>query len=631
MYDRKTWIVVIACSLLLAVNIFFQQKNARLLADQKREQAAKEAAAKPAETSAAPAASAPAETTPGDKPGSLVEAEPQTQMVEQLVKMETSEAIYTFSSIGGGLKIAEFKNQTPGLEGPVQLNRHGTSPVGALAEGQDRLESTSYEFVDKESVKFPNSDHYKSIVFRGKLPSGLWAKKTWSLRETGNEGDPYTLDFKLHLENGAENTINLENYSVFLGAAAPLDTVETAAQTGFVWLNDGSFTFTAASEFAGGWFFRKERSVISESLEKAEIAGVANQFFATAIKPAEPGKSLIWAKVSDLTLKPGTKPLKAVRAGLQLPAATLAPNEPRVMNYLVFAGPKQNRVLRKMGDDWGKLMNYGMFSPFSRFMNWSLWWVHAGMDKISDKWSWGLSVVVLTVLLRTAIWPLYNRSNRTMKRMAKLKPEMDKLKEKYPDDPQKMNTEMMGMYRKYGINPLGGCLPMLAQLPIFFGFYSMLLHAVEMRGQEFLWVHDLSQPDTLPFTLLGLPINPLPIVMAITSFAQMAMMPNTGGDKTQMAIMKFMPFMFLFICYNFASALALYWTVSNIFSIGQTWLSNRLPEPELKVKPGGGKSWVERMAEKQADMERMRQARGRVVDSDNDPGPSKKRPPRTGG
>ena len=629
MYDRKTWIVVIACSLLLAVNIFFQQKNARLLADQKREQAAKEAAAKPAETSAAPAAPAPAETTPGDKPGSLVEAEPQTQMVEQLVKMETSEAIYTFSSIGGGLKIAEFKNQTPGLEGPVQLNRHGTSPVGALAEGQDRLESTSYEFVDKESVKFPNSDHYKSIVFRGKLPSGLWAKKTWSLRETGNEGDPYTLDFKLHLENGAENTINLENYSVFLGAAAPLDTVETAAQTGFVWLNDGSFTFTAASEFAGGWF-RKERSVISESLEKAELAGVANQFFATAIKPAEPGKSLIWAKVSDLTLKPGTKPLKAVRAGLQLPAATLAPNEPRVMNYLVFAGPKQNRVLRKMGDDWGKLMNYGMFSPFSRFMNWSLWWVHAGMDKISGKWSWGLSVIVLTLLLRSAIWPLYNRSNRTMKRMAKLKPEMDKLKEKYPDDPQKMNTEMMGMYRKYGINPLGGCLPMLAQLPIFFGFYSMLLHAVEMRGQPFLWVGDLSQPDTIAH-LAGIPINPLPIVMAITSFAQMAMMPNTGGDKTQMAIMKFMPFMFLFICYNFASALALYWTVSNIFSIGQTWLSNRLPEPELKVKPGGGKSWVERMAEKQADMERMRQARGRVVDSDNDPGPSKKRPPRTGG
>jgi YidC/Oxa1 family membrane protein insertase len=253
------------------------------------------------------------------------------------------------------------------------------------------------------------------------------------------------------------------------------------------------------------------------------------------------------------------------------------------------------------------------------------------MAKVSGKWSWGLAVVVLTILLRTAIWPLYNRSNRTMKRMSKLKPEIDKLKEKYPDDPQKMNQEMMKLYRTYGVNPLGGCLPMFAQLPIFFGFYSMLLHAVEMRGQEFLWVNDLSQPDTIGH-LLGLSINPLPIVMAITSFAQMAMMPNTGGDKTQMMIIKLMPFMFLFICYNFASALALYWTVSNVFSIGQTWLSNRLPEPELKAKAGGGgKSFVERMAERADAHQKMRQATGRVVDPKDDAGPSKKRPPRTGG
>ncbi|MCW1886980.1 membrane protein insertase YidC [Luteolibacter flavescens] len=632
MYDRKTWIVVIVCSLLLAVNIFYQQKNGQMLAEQKREQAAREAAAKPADAPATPAdGSAPAAT--GDKPNSLVEAEPPApSVVEQLVKMETPEAIYTFTSIGGGLKTAEFKNQTPGLEGPVLLNRHGSSPVGALADGPDRMETTAYEFVEADSMKFPNSEHYKSIVFRGKLSSGLWAKKTWSLRETGNEGDPFSLDFKLQLENGAQNNINLENYSLFLGVASPLDTVETAAQTGFVRVDDRSFSFTAATEFAGGWF-KDERELITETMERGDIAGVANQFFATAMKPAEPGPAMIWAKVSNVNLKPGAKPLKAVRAGLQLPTVTLAPKDSRTMSYHVFAGPKQNRVLRKMGEDWGKLMNYGFFSPFSRFMSWSIFWVHSGMEKISSKWSWGLAVVALTILLRLAIWPLYNRSNRTMKRMAKLKPEMDKLKEKYPDDPQKMNTEMMGMYRKYGINPLGGCLPMLAQLPIFFGFYSMLLHAVEMRGQEFLWVKDLSQPDTVTH-LMGLAINPLPIVMAITSFLQMAMMPNTGGDKTQMRIMKMMPFFFLIICYNFASALALYWTVSNVFSIAQTWISNRMPEPELKAKAGGGtgKSWVERMAEKQAEMERMRQARGRVVEpGTDDPNSSKKRPPRTGG
>lgn len=616
MYDRKTWIVVIACSLLLAVNLHFSSKNAKLAAEQKRAEAAKIEAAKPAETPAAPADA---------KPGSLVEAEPQPSEVEQLVKLETSEAVFTFTSIGGGLKTAEFKNQTHGLEGPVTLNRHGSSPVGAISDGPDRLETTAYEYVQDASVEG------KTIVFRGKLPSGLWATKTWSLRETGNEGDPFTLDFNLQLRNEGQSVANLENYSLFLGVAAPLDTVETAAQTGFVWHDEGDFSFTPATEFAGGWF-SKEQSMITESGEKLEFAGVANQFFATVIKPAEPGKSMIWSKVADVTLKPGAKPLKAIRAGMQLPAVALSAGEPRSFSYVVFAGPKKNLMLRRMGDDWGSLMNYGMFSPFSRFMNRSLLIVHGFTEKISGKWSWGLAVVVLTILLRTAIWPLYNRSNRTMKRMSKLKPEMDKLKEKYPDDPQKMNTEMMKLYRTYGINPLGGCLPMFAQLPIFFGFYSMLLHAVEMRGQEFLWVTDLSQPDTVA-TLAGLPINPLPIVMAITSFAQMAMMPNTGGDKTQMMILKLMPFFFLIICYNFASALALYWTVSNVFSIGQTWLSNRLPEPELKAKAGaaGGKSWVERMAERADAAQKMRQANGRVIDPKDDAGPSKKRPPRTGG
>ncbi len=627
MYDRKTWIVVIVCSILLAVNIFYQQKNAALLQEQKQRAQAAEAAKGPA---------APAEEAPA-KPGTLVETEPPAQLVEVETRLETSETIFVFTNIGGGLKYAELKSQNPGIEGAVRLNRHGSHPIGAIAEGADRIESGSYTFVEEASL--PG----KSVVFRGKLPSGVWALKTWSLRETGNAGDPYMLDYKLQLENATENTVNLENLSVFLGSSTPLDNVERPEQTGFVVNDNQSFTFHSNSEFAKAWFgMRKARTQITEPLEKGVFAGVSNQFFASVVKPVEPGESLIWSTYTETTLVPNSPAVKTTRAGLRLPKATLAPKEQRTLAYEVFTGPKQNRVLRKMedqwGSNWGALMNYGFFSPFSRFMNWSLWWVHAGIEKISTKWSWGIAVVVLTILLRTAIWPLYNRSNRTMKRMSKLKPEMDKLREKYPDDPAKVQQETMKLYRTFGINPLGGCLPMFAQLPIFFGFYSMLLHAVEMRGQGFMWVTDLSQPDTvymLPI-LGGIPINPLPILMALTSFVQMAMMPNTGGDKTQMMIIKFMPFIFLFVCYNFASALALYWTTSNVFSIGQTWLSNRLPEPELKAKAGGGggKSFMERMSEKAEEaqrQQRMRQASGRVVDSNEDAGPSKKRPPRTGG
>jgi YidC/Oxa1 family membrane protein insertase len=227
--------------------------------------------------------------------------------------------------------------------------------------------------------------------------------------------------------------------------------------------------------------------------------------------------------------------------------------------------------------------------------------------------------------------------------MAKLKPEMDKLKEKYPDDPNKLNTEMMGLYRKFGINPLGGCLPMFIQIPIFFGFYRMLQYAVELRGQGFLWVNDLSQPDTLhtfnlpfalPFVGTELDINILPIIMAITSFLQIKMTPMTG-DKMQQRIIMFMPFMFFFFCYNFASALALYWTTQNIFSIGQTWLMSKVPEPELKPVKGAGKSWVQRMAEKQAEMQKLQKQRqqGGAPGGMRDvtPPDKKKRPPRTGG
>jgi YidC/Oxa1 family membrane protein insertase len=219
-----------------------------------------------------------------------------------------------------------------------------------------------------------------------------------------------------------------------------------------------------------------------------------------------------------------------------------------------------------------------------------------------------------------------------MKRMSKLAPKMAELKEKYADDPNKLNTEMMGLYRKYGINPLGGCLPMLIQIPIFFGFFRMLDYAVELRNQPFLWVNDLSQPDTLTHWL-GIPINILPIVMAITSALQMAMMPKTG-DKMQQRIMMMMPLMFFFFCYNYASALALYWTTQNIFSIGQTWLMNKIPEPELVArKDGGKKSWVQRMAEKQAEMQKLQKERGKSGGMRNvtPEAPKKKGPPRTGG
>ena len=169
-----------------------------------------------------------------------------------------------------------------------------------------------------------------------------------------------------------------------------------------------------------------------------------------------------------------------------------------------------------------------------------------------------------------------------MRKMALLSPKMTEMREKFKDDPQKMNQEVMKLYKEYGVNPLSGCFPMLIQIPIFFGFYSMLGTAIELRNSSFLWVHDLSQPDTIAH-VLGFPVNVLPIVMAGTMVWQMIITPKTG-DAMQQRIFYFMPVIFLAFCYNYASGLALYWTTQNIFSIVQLYLTRNKPLPTLEKK-----------------------------------------------
>jgi YidC/Oxa1 family membrane protein insertase len=156
---------------------------------------------------------------------------------------------------------------------------------------------------------------------------------------------------------------------------------------------------------------------------------------------------------------------------------------------------------------------------------------------------------------------------------------MQELREKYKDDPQRMNAEVMKLYKEHGVNPVGGCLPMLIQIPIFFGLLSMLGQAVELRNAKFLWVRDLSQPDTVAHLPgLGWPINILPLFMALTNVLLMRMTPKTG-DSTQQRVIMFMPLIFLFFCYNFAAALALYYTTLNLLTVLQLYVNKRQPMP----------------------------------------------------
>jgi YidC/Oxa1 family membrane protein insertase len=653
MFDRTTWAVLAICGGLLVTNLYFQQQNQVLAQKEKQKQEALQKAN-------ATAAVAPVRETSAE----LTVEPPLPPTEEETVTLKSEKVEFTLTNIGGGIKYAEFSDQfeVGSKTEHVRANRHGSGPIGAIAGSGESLENVPYAY------KADESQPGNKAVYIAKLPSGLIVKKTYSLVKTkentapdwwdkvlaaigldqGKEkGAPYLMDLDLRIENSTQSPVTLNQWSVFLGEASPLYQKEWAQQTGFFWREDGSINFKDAGSFSGGMFSSEKSVHRSPEGGKIGFAGVTNQFFASALQPKDPAVSQVWAKPTKITLPGESTPVVSIRAGLQLPAASLSPAEIKSFQYRIFIGPKHNPLLRSMektwGVGWGDLMQYGWFGFVSRPLNWLLNTYHGWLDGIAKNWSWGLAIILLTITVRTVIWPLHAKSTRTMKRMAKLKPEMDKLREQYADDPNKLNTETMGLYRKFGINPLGGCLPMLIQIPIFFGFYRMLQYAVELRGHGFLWVPDLSQPDTLhtlhlPFALplLGenIPLNLLPVVMAITSFLQIKMTPMTG-DKMQQRIITFMPFMFFFFCYSFASALALYWTTQNIFSIAQTWLMNKVPEPELKpIKGSGKKSWVQRMAERQAELQKQQLAKQRAGASGDlrDVTPDKKkRPPRTGG
>jgi YidC/Oxa1 family membrane protein insertase len=226
-----------------------------------------------------------------------------------------------------------------------------------------------------------------------------------------------------------------------------------------------------------------------------------------------------------------------------------------------------------LGNSEDEIMNFGMFGLVSKALLSSMNMLKGWLGN----YAW--AIVVLTLAIKTALWPLQNKATRSMKRMQALQPKMTEIREKYKDDPTRMNAEVMKLYKDYGVNPVAGCLPMLMQIPIFFGFYNMLGVAVELRNSTFLWVKDLSQPDTVAH-LLGYPVNVLPLCMAVTMFVQMAIQPKSG-DPVQQRVFMFMPLIFVFFCYNFASALALYWTVQNLFSIAQLYLTRDQAAPQL--------------------------------------------------
>lgn len=251
---------------------------------------------------------------------------------------------------------------------------------------------------------------------------------------------------------------------------------------------------------------------------------------------------------------------------------TLAAGSTVDYSYQLFYGPKKFSVLQKLGHKLEKSVDFGWFTVIARPTLALLNFFHGIIG------NYGIAIILVTVIYKAIFWPITQRGLKSMKNMQKLQPKMQKIKEKYKDDPQAVNREIMNLYKTYKVNPVGGCLPMIIQIPVFFALYKVLLICIELRHAPFfLWITDLSAPDRLwigvhiPW-LGGIPV--LTLLMGASMFLQQKMSPTTP-DPTQARVMMMLPVVFTFMFLNFASGLVLYWFVNNLLSILQQYLINR--------------------------------------------------------
>jgi YidC/Oxa1 family membrane protein insertase len=510
-----------------------------------------ESAPKPAQTAqpAAPAqapAQAPDQTPAAQAKPAAPPPAPVSAQQEQISVIETSLYRITFSNRGavvrswilkrykdsadkpldlvnqkGAAKTSyPFSLEFPGQKSPVEVNQALYS-VKAAPDGL----GLDYEYSNgvvavRKSFRFRKDSYLADLSFdASKSGAPLRALAAWR----GGFGDQAAQGAQ-----GQESTLYFDPVKKH----PDLHTAGDADDEPII--NTGDFTFT----------------------------GIQDKYFAAVFSPQAEGQVTLQTKTDDVG---GVNWVSAAVGGATANRFTL------------FVGPKDTQILRRVDPRLEDLVDFGKWfgwlaKPLFTVLNWA-------NGKYVHNYGW--SIVLLTIVINTLILPLRLKSMKSMKKMQALKPHIDAINAKYKNvglrDPRKadQNAEVMEFYKKHGVNPMGGCLPMLLQLPIFIAFYNVLTVAIEMRGASWLWVTDLSEPERIP-------IHILPVLMVVAQFFQQKMTPTPGQDPTQAKMMLMMPVVMGVFFYNMSSGLVLYWLTSNLVGIVQQWFINRsMPVVEL--------------------------------------------------
>jgi YidC/Oxa1 family membrane protein insertase len=395
-----------------------------------------------------------------------------------------------------------------------------------------------------ENVNVKNSA--QEITFSWKSEQGVLVEKTYNFVP-----DSYLIGMEVAIKNGSPQTIQDK---LFVALTSPVP-------------NDKRM-----------YGFEGPSALIEKKLEEIKIKNIADQniyagnvkwvtlqdrYFMMSVIPEEVGEASMRLYLKDNDL---------IEAQYALPDGAIGAGTQHTYQYLLFFGPKSMDILNAAGHSLNKALDFGMFDILAKPCVWLMNKLYSVIP------NYGIAIIVLTMLIKGILWPLGSKSYKSMSEMKKIQPLMKEIREKHKNDKKKMNEEVMSLYRTYKINPLGGCLPMVVQLPVFFALYRMLYQAIELRHAPFfLWIDDLSAPDRLfrfdfsiPFMEPPYGIPVLTIVMGATMLLQQKMSPPMG-DPTQAKMMMFMPLIFTVIFINFSGGLVLYWLVNNVLSISQQY------------------------------------------------------------
>jgi YidC/Oxa1 family membrane protein insertase len=394
------------------------------------------------------------------------------------------------------------------------------------------------------------TDGKAKLVMKAQAGAGIVIVRTYTF-----DMNSYLIDLDISVQNVSGQPLQgiAELHQVnspFMKGGSPADRFLFRGPAGYI---NGELQEVKAKKFAEG-------PVTLQG--NVEWAGYGGNYFLRGIVPLDgAGVSYKMEGTEDLTNTTVAGPLDTIQGGAE-----------KTYKYKIYYGPKKVQVLRDLGYNLERSVNFGWFDILARPTLWLLNFLE-GFVK-----NYGIAIILVTVMFKGILWPISQKGMKSMKNMQKLQPKMVKIKEKYKDDPSRMNQEVMTLYKTYKVNPLGGCLPMVMQIPVFFALYKVLLQSIELRHAPFmLWITDLSAPDRLwigfdlPY-LGGIPV--LTLMMGASMFFQQKLTPTTA-DPTQAKIMMFLPVIFTFMFLNFASGLVLYWFINNLLSILQQQLINR--------------------------------------------------------